>query len=80
MNIFRIDKFKTMFGSDNSNESLGVVPLSIYMIFKELNEKRTNLGIKSLVKISIMELIVNNKTYQEKVKDLLYNSLQGRYK
>ncbi len=66
-----------MFGSDSSNESLGVVPLSIYMIFKKLNEKRISLDIKSSVKISIMELIVNNKTYQEKVKDLLYNSLQG---
>jgi hypothetical protein len=67
-----------MFGNDSSNESLGVVPLSIFMLYKKLNEKKANFGIKSSVKLSVMELIVNNNnTCNEKVKDLLYNSLQG---
>ena len=63
-----LDKSKTMIGSDDSLSSFGLIPLTIIWLYKLIDEHRVKHSSRFTVKISILEVLED-----EKVFDLLKN-------
>ena len=62
-----LEKSVTLIGNDKNIHNIGLIPLSIYVLFKlwNLNDQKENNRIS--IKVSIVELI----SYEDKFKDIL---------
>lgn len=65
----RQEKHNTMFGSDESIDSIGLIPLSTFWLFKLIEESKIKYDTKFTVKVSALEIIGKD----EKLKDLIEN-------
>ena len=70
----RHGKYNTLFGSstnaDDSFNSIGLIPLSIYWLYKLINDTKIRYGTRFNVHLSAMEIVGK----EEKCRDLLLNA------
>lgn len=63
-----------MIGSDDSSQTLGVVPCAVAWLFKLINEQKEKTGARFSVRVSAVEVIGK----QEVLHDLLADVAQSK--
>ena len=71
--LFIPGKSFTMVGSDQSSQTLGIIPSAISWLFRLINEQKDKTGARFSVRVSAVE--VTGK--QELLRDLLSEVAQG---
>ena len=62
-----LGKSKSMLGSDECAEDLGLIPIAITWLYKSIKERRSKSGAKFSVRVSAMEVT----SQRENIRDLL---------
>ena len=64
-----------MLGTDNSAQTLGVLPCAISWLFRLINEQKEKTGARFSVRVSAVEVSGKN----ERLRDLLSDIAQSEY-
>ncbi|XP_062974190.1 kinesin-like protein KIF26A [Elgaria multicarinata webbii] len=72
----KLGKSYTMFGRDNSTQSLGIVPCAISWLFKLINERKEKTGTRFSIRVSAVEISGKDENLQDLLAEVATGSLQ----
>lgn len=71
-----LGKSYTMFGEDNSTQSLGIVPCAISWLFKLINERKEKTGTRFSIRVSAVEISGKDENLKDLLAEVATGSLQ----
>ncbi|KAK9409396.1 kinesin-like KIF26A [Crotalus adamanteus] len=72
----KLGKSYTMFGKDNSTQSLGIVPCAISWLFKLINERKEKTGTRFSIRVSAVEISGKDENLKDLLAEVATGSLQ----
>uniref|UniRef100_A0A670ZCX7 Kinesin family member 26A n=1 Tax=Pseudonaja textilis TaxID=8673 RepID=A0A670ZCX7_PSETE len=72
----KLGKSYTMFGEDNSTQSLGIVPCAISWLFKLINERKEKTGTRFSIRVSAVEISGKDENLTDLLAEVATGSLQ----
>ncbi|XP_070787682.1 kinesin-like protein KIF26A [Pituophis catenifer annectens] len=72
----KLGKSYTMFGEDNSTQSLGIVPCAISWLFKLINERKEKTGTRFSIRVSAVEISGKDENLKDLLAEVATGSLQ----
>ncbi|XP_078239959.1 kinesin-like protein KIF26A isoform X3 [Pogona vitticeps] len=72
----KLGKSYTMFGKDNSTQSLGIIPCAISWLFKLINERKEKTGTRFSIRVSAVEISGKDENLQDLLAEVATGSLQ----
>ncbi|XP_058018804.1 kinesin-like protein KIF26A isoform X3 [Ahaetulla prasina] len=72
----KLGKSYTMFGEDNSTQSLGIIPCAISWLFKLINERKEKTGTRFSIRVSAVEISGKDENLKDLLGEVATGSLQ----